>query len=547
MKRIKRETCVYKHLWLRWLLFAAALTTTGAAAEDSESINEYAGAPINRITIHRNNVFNLDDQKENYGLYRLVNQLHIVTREPTVRNQLLFKQGDPFDPRLIQETERILRDNKYFYDASLTAKPTGDGSVDIDVTTRDVWTLMPEIRLTRKGGENRTVLGIEEANLLGYGQRVVFTYSDDIDRRSTTFEYSDRQIGTSWVALGLRVADNSDGHSRLVNIIKPFHALDARRAGGVSVFDDDRRSALYTLGEEAAEFRHERQYYSAFGGISSGLRDGWVRRWTLGVIYDDNRFSEAREPTLPQVIPADRKLVYPYIGFDILQDQFEKSANTDQIERSEDFYLGTRLSASLGWSDTGFGADRDALVYSLNANRSFGTLQDRALLLALSAAGRLESGDAVNTSARLIARYFSRQSEKRLFFILLDMLAGHDRDIDSPVEIGGNSGLRGYPLRYQSGDSRMLLTVEQRYYTDWYPFRLFRVGGAVFVDGGRTWGRDPLGNESLGWLTNVGFGLRFAPTRFGTRKVIHLDIAFPLDGDPSIDDVQVSFEAKRSF
>jgi len=31
-----------------------------------------------------------------------------------------------------------------------------------------------------------------------------------------------------------------------------------------------------------------------------------------------------------------------------------------------------------------------------------------------------------------------------------------------------------------------LLTVEQRFYTDWYPFRLARIGAAVFGDVGRT-------------------------------------------------------------
>jgi hypothetical protein len=49
-------------------------------------------------------------------------------------------------------------------------------------------------------------------------------------------------------------------------------------------------------------------------------------------------------------------------------------------------------------------------------------------------------------------------------------------------------GLRGYPLRYESGTSRGLLTVEQRFYTDWYPFRLVRFGAAIFGDVGRTWG-----------------------------------------------------------
>ena len=48
--------------------------------------------------------------------------------------------------------------------------------------------------------------------------------------------------------------------------------------------------------------------------------------------------------------------------------------------------------------------------------------------------------------------------------------------------LGGDNGLRGYPLRYQSGDRRALFTIEERAYTDWYPFRLVRVGGAVFYD-----------------------------------------------------------------
>ena len=89
--------------------------------------------------------------------------------------------------------------------------------------------------------------------------------------------------------------------------------------------------------------------------------------------------------------------------------------------------------------------------------------------------------------------------------------------------------------------------MEQRFFWDWYPFRLFRVGGAVFADVGRTWGDNPVGSESAGWLRDVGFGFRFAPTRTGARKILHLDIAFPLDGDDSIDSVQILLESKKSF
>ena len=124
---------------------------------------------------------------------------------------------------------------------------------------------------------------------------------------------------------------------------------------------------------------------------------------------------------------------------------------------------------------------------------------------------------------------------------------GNNLDLDNLVDLGGDTGLRGYPLRYQTGDSRILLTAEQRYFTDWYPFRLFRVGGAVFADIGRTWGDNPAGGPPLGWLKNVGLGLRLGPTRSSGRDVIHIDIALPLDGDPSIDSVQFLIDSKRSF
>ena len=91
------------------------------------------------------------------------------------------------------------------------------------------------------------------------------------------------------------------------------------------------------------------------------------------------------------------------------------------------------------------------------------------------------------------------------------------------------------------------MTIEQRYFTDWYPFRLARIGGAIFADVGRVWGRNPLGDEPRGWLTDVGIGLRIAPTRGSSGKMLHIDLAFPLNGDASIDNVQILLEAKRGF
>ncbi len=500
-----------------------------------------------RVVLVQENIFDLSKEEENNWLYRLMNRLHIVTRPATIRSQLLFSEGNGFDPRLIAESERLLRENKYLYDASITPAFNSAGELEIDVLTRDVWTLTPEITISRGGGENKTIFGIEESNLFGTGRRIQLSHEDDVDRRGNVFGYYDRQLGNSWTALNLSIADNSDGHSHFLSLEQPFHALDARSAGGLSYLDDDRRSTFYDLGDEAAEYRHERNHYLAYGGLSGGLSDGWVRRWTVGAAYDDNVFGPPVDPELPAVIPENRKLVYPFVGYEVLEDRYETSMNHNQMDRAEDFYLGTRLALRLGWSDTDFGADRDALIYSMSANHSIGSLKERALLLSANLNARLENGDTADSTVDLIATYYWTQSEKWLFFTHLVSTIGHNLDTDHVVEIGGDNGLRGYPLRYQAGDSSFVMSVEQRYFTDWYPFRLLRVGGAVFVDVGRVWGPNAIDSENLGWLTDVGFGLRLAPTRLGTTKVFHVDIAFPLDGDEDIDDVQILFRAKRGF
>jgi hemolysin activation/secretion protein len=247
------------------------------------------------------------------------------------------------------------------------------------------------------------------------------------------------------------------------------------------------------------------------------------------------------------LLPENRRLIYPFVGFEFIEDRYQTTSNRDQIDRTEDFYLGTRLSAKLGYAHDDLGSDRNAVIYGLTASRGYGSISNSALFLATALTGRFEDRSIRNSVWHADSRYYRQQSSKRLFFMTLSSSWGRRLDLDNLLQLGGDNGLRGYPLRYQVGDRRVLLTVEQRYFTDWYPFRLVRVGGAVFADAGRTWGDNPAGGPPLGWLKDLGIGLRLAPTRASGRDIIHLDLAFPLDGDPSIDSVQVLLQSKRSF
>ena len=508
---------------------------------------EAAGATIGRVIIDKQNVFDTSKPGENKSIFRLANRWHIVTRDSVIEQQLLFRSGDPFSQRILEESERLLRVNNYLYDAKITPIRYEEGVVDIRVWTRDLWTLMPGLSVSRSGGENRTRVELSEQNLLGLGVKLRVSHTENVDRDSTSFEYFDKNLGNSWTSAFFKYSDSSDGGSTQFNLKRPFYALDTRWSAGARYFDDEREESFYDLGNEVAEYKSESEIHSAFWGWSTGLIDGWARRWTTGIVYDDQDFSAVPDGELPSLVPEDRKLIYPFLGFELLQDNFQTASNRDQFERTEDFFLGTRLVARLGFATESFGSDRDAIIYSLSASNGYGSIQRKALFLSAWASGRVEHGESTNTQVGVNTRYYNQITEKRLFFMTLEGSWGNNLDLDNLVDLGGDTGLRGYPLRYQTGDSKFLATAEQRYFTDWYPFRLFRVGGAIFADIGRTWGDNPVGGPSLGWLKNVGIGLRLGPTRSSGRDVVHIDIAFPLDGDPSIDSVQFLIDSKKSF
>ena len=115
------------------------------------------------------------------------------------------------------------------------------------------------------------------------------------------------------------------------------------------------------------------------------------------------------------------------------------------------------------------------------------------------------------------------------------------------LQLGGDTGLRGYPQRYQEGERRALLTLEERIYTDLYLFRLVRVGGAVFYDVGRAWGGVNQNVVNGGWLSDAGIGLRLALDRAAFANVLHADIAVPLNRAPGIKSVQYLLKTQLTF
>lgn len=570
------------------LALAAAPQTRGEESADagaiwssssvpSDEVLEARGAVIGEITVSPHDVFDTEHPGEKFKLYRLTNRLHVTTRPAVIRRQLLFEEGDVFSRRAIEESERILRANPYLYDAEIHIAGYRGNRVDLEVRTRDVWTLRPGFSLGRSGGVTTTDMKLQDHNLLGTGKSLTLKYMSEVDRNTLFLRYEDAHFLSRWLKLKLHYGDSSDGGVRFFELSRPFYSLDTRRSAGVRFLDDDRVDSLYSLGEIVDYFSHHTKFFEIHAGRSAGLKNGRARRWSAGLTYEEHRFGSATEPPknprssdgfidifpnrgpigrpdrplgtktgpLTPTLPGDRTLAYPWIRFDSVGDRYEETHSLDQMGRTEDLELGFRYGVRLGYASKAFGSDREAAIFDARVSAGFHPTQRQTLFLSAETSGRWEQAGAEDVRVSGRARYYWRNIGRHIFFVDVEADAVHDLDPEDQLLLGGDSGLRGYPLRYQDGERRLLVSLEQRVFTDLYPFRLFYVGGAVFLDVGRTWGERI--TPDLGTLTNAGFGLRLSSSRSGNGSVIHLDVAFPLDADDSIDSVQWLVSTKSTF
>lgn len=508
---------------------------------------EAAGATIGEIRIRNQNIFDTEDPTEDKLLFRWANALHIQTRAGVIERALLFNRGEPLSVRLIDETERLLRSNRYLYDVRIRPVAIHDGAVDIEVATRDSWTLDPGVSAGRAGGASSSAVTLREYNLLGTGIAVSYGHSNNVDRSGSEFQISNDRAFGGWTSLSYSLAHNSDGRREAAKVAQPFYALDTRWAAGVTASKDDRIDAVYNAGNVVSQYRHRQYQAEVFGGWSEGRIDGWVRRYSVGVSQQDDAF--AVEPGLiaPAQLPPNEKLVAPFVRFELIEDRFEKARNRNQIERPEFFALGLASILQLGRATTGLGSSRDAWLYSGSISRGFEPATEHTLTASAAISGQYADGQVRRQRLGGQAQYYQRQDRGWLFYAAASGDALTNPESSDALLLGGDNGLRGYPLRYQSGNRRALFTLEERLYTDLYWFRLLRVGGAAFLDAGRAWGGGSTNTVDPGWLSNVGFGLRIFSVRAAFSNVLHVDVAFPLNPDVNVKKVQLLVKTKTSF
>ncbi|MCR9261832.1 MAG: hypothetical protein NXH95_19115 [Pseudomonadaceae bacterium] len=505
---------------------------------------------LGQINFVRQNVF----PDRNHWLARQANRFNTLTSESALLAAFPFVPGNLIDERRRDEAERVLRDKAFLYDARVLVRQVCGTRMDLDVVVRDVWTLTPGLGLTRSGGDNETSVSLSDVNFLGTGKGLSIEYFDDTDRSGTFLSYDDPNIlGSRWQG-SLVAADNDDGERYGASLSRPFFALDTPYAFGFSANHFVRNEDLEFLGRDQFELQAETDTVNIYLGRSSGRQQGWVNRYFAGVRYQHEQFEYPLD--FPDTTQDERKFIYPYLGWSLIEEQFEASTDIDRVGIVEDINLGWNIYLELGWSPDTFGGFGDYLL--LRGAASHRQYLARAHLLSLSAElrSRYDLDNNTTEDLRLESRasYLWRQSEKWSFFASLDYNLTRNLPADKQLTLGGDDGLRGYPTRYQIGDRSVLATLEQRYYSSAYPFGLFRVGYAAFFDVGRAWFEDeppawvpPREGDHFDVLSNVGVGLRLESVRTRRDRLVHIDFAKPLVDGPFVSSWEFTITAKQSF
>lgn len=503
--------------------------------------------------------------------------LHSRTSEKTIRGRLILKEGDSPDSVRLKEAGRLLRLERFLADAKVDTLRLDDGRLALHAESWDRISEGLIATLGHSGGETNWALGLREANLLGTGQDVGFSYSSTALRTGWTFNYANSAMFVPGGLLSATYVDYSDGHIFLGSLGLPNRSRYQTWAWSVDF--EDRIWERRNLTTPSVRKRFSELYGAAWSDdalfcTNPDSRYRWVRGSIAKLWGESTRLglSLVAESELDSVASAKGAFTVDQDKLDATRaDPFFTAWRAPQPHR-DDRRLGLALSLrgidhvrlnnfnNLKWTEDvplGWQFTCSALANVL----SNGDIRDDGYAastfswtgmtgrvyhsLATTWKSFFEATDPTQgtSTSKLDLRWIPSNR-----FQLLGAVA-NDATYGVPVwrsqlSLGEENGLPGYPARALTGRGRILANTEIRWTP---PLEAFTVAPALalFAGTGNVSDQPSLLGDGP-WKTGVGIGLRFGMTRSFTGLVNHLSISRPID-DGERKSWLVSFGAKQSL
>lgn len=492
------------------------------SARAAAGLQGATGRPIiDTITITTHNVFDVVDAQQNF-LFRLANAIHFTTRPSVVRQELLFKAGQPFDTALVAETLRNLRRRGLFRDVRIDTVPVAPGRVWVHVTTADGWTTQLVLNARSTGGEFSWALGGQEQNLFGTGARLGVVYRNEPDRTSWTVGGGlDRIAGSRWRMQGTYDA-LSDGTVGVWNLGVPYLAFGDRWAIELWGEGADRRVPQYRVLDFSTTDTTEYQRRELFNRITPSYAAvasarGYVR---LGLAAQVKREEYSRR-ALASGSVADSVTGAVAVTADLARARFKVVTHYNGFARDVDLDLSSRVQlaawvapAAFGYASTGFGPSVRAQT-GLDFGTAFAKLE--GLADGLFTAAGLDSG-RVWGALTIGTQFLSHQAT------VVHVEGGARRGMPpgGEFDLGHGDGPRGFGPHAFTGTRAVWGSLEHRWFAVDDFGGLVGIGFTGFLDYGGAWFPD----QEARFGGDVGVGVRLGATRATGPSIGRFDLAY---------------------
>ena len=560
-------------------------SVVNVVASDAESADENGVNSgqyvLSDLVINRRDIFGSETGEANVTprLYRVIDALHVKTREKTILLETGLKPGQRVIASDVAELERNLRALGIFASVSVKLVPVDDNQAEIHIQTRDRLSVVFGAAGSFLGGIGQLGFTVGERNVNGSGDRLLLSYSGttDGDLRGA-IAYDDIHFINRNHAASYSLGQTDEGRFYQFQVSRPFKtlaskfswSLGAESVGSeVDFFENGVSVAQVPLQRESLVLQGSRRFAThKWSSVASSFR----RYLRYGAVLRVDR--RDFEPTIgiqPDFVtpPLDNTRTFAGALLEVSRNRrFEKTTAVDTVQFTEDLSFGysaeilagvERMDDSADVTETepelflearyAFGSslvnviaeDANSVPVKSAPEKSAPVKSGRLSLLPAQSFGtvsfngfsNLQSGDDRSWSAAMTLKLFNRAIESHTLASRISYITS-DRGSDLPAQftLGENNGLRGYSARQFSGSSRLRINLEDRIFTGWRVGAI-DVGLLAFVDAG--WAGDDFSELSLN--TSAGLGLRLGSNSLLGADILRLDFAYPfdrVDGDPAV-------------
>lgn len=405
---------------------------------------------------------------KNWG-ERTGNRLHLKTKKIAIYNLLLFKKNTPYNTYKVQESERLIRSQKYVTAVRITNKIAGTASDSVDVTIRvlDSWSTIPKFSIS----SNRVSVGIKEKDFFGSGQQLEYRFSNRFDdgRNANDVTYTVPNIKNTYISTALHYnMDLDNNYSKSIDIERAFYSPLTKWGGGIFVGQNFRKDTLQAPDLTYAFQPFKSNFQDLWAGKASKVfedENGGITNLIVSARFLNVNFSERPTDLYdPTHFYSDEKLILSGIGLN--SRKFIKDSYIFRNGQTEDVPIGRIYGITLGYQYK----NTQWRPY-IGAQYSFGNYYRWGFLSTNFEVGTFfHDSKTYDTAFLFESNYFTKLYSignwKLRQFVNPKFVIGANRDniIGDQLNINEQNGLAGFNSAVY-GTNKVVLSLQTQTYT----------------------------------------------------------------------------------